>query len=228
MSRARAAIFARLRAAELPAPVPAPDLAAHYHAQAGAQKTPHERTGLFIAQARAWKAEVIETDEAGWPAALSDVCERKNLQRVLAGPGTAIAGQLATALPGRLHWYTQDLGPFKQELFAGFDAGITTVRSGIAETGSLILWPTPQEPRTLSLVPPVHIAVFRASLLHERFYDALRAERWADGMPSNALLVSGPSKTADIQRILAYGAHGPKELVILLVRDDAGENAHAA
>jgi len=45
----------------------------------------------------------------------------------------------------------------------------------------------------------------------------MHAQRWSDGMPTNALLVSGPSKTADIQVTLAYGAHGPKELVVLLL-----------
>jgi len=42
-------------------------------------------------------------------------------------------------------------------------------------------------------------------------------------MPTNALLVSGPSKTADIQVTLAYGAHGPKELVVLLLDNEVNE-----
>lgn len=42
---------------------------------------------------------------------------------------------------------------------------------------------------------------------------------WAHHMPTNALLISGPSKTADIQQTLAYGAHGPSELVVLLLTD---------
>jgi L-lactate utilization protein LutB len=52
----------------------------------------------------------------------------------------------------------------------------------------------------------------------------------AKGLPTNALLVSGPSKTADIQVTLAYGAHGPKELVVLLAgqrgRNDAMNSQH--
>jgi len=43
------------------------------------------------------------------------------------------------------------------------------------------------------------------------------SENWAGGLPTNALLISGPSKTADIQQTLAYGAHGPKELIVLVI-----------
>jgi len=87
----------------------------------------------------------------------------------------------------------------------------------IAETGSLTLWPTPDEPRLMSLVPPVHIAVLNASEIYTTFHEAMLAREWAAGMPTNALLISGPSKTADIEQTLAYGVHGPKELIVLVI-----------
>jgi L-lactate dehydrogenase complex protein LldG len=52
---------------------------------------------------------------------------------------------------------------------------------------------------------------------------AVRAERWSDGMPTNLVMVSGPSKTSDIQQTLAYGAHGPRRLWVVIVTD--GETA---
>ena len=58
------------------------------------------------------------------------------------------------------------------------------------------------------------------SQLYDTFFQAMIEQRWSDGMPTNALLVSGPSKTADIQVTLAYGAHGPKELIVLLLVND--------
>ena len=88
-----------------------------------------------------------------------------------------------------------------------------------------VLRPGPDEPRTLSLVPPVHVAVLRASTLYAGLPAAMRALSPQADMPTNLLLITGPSKTADIQQTLAYGAHGPKALVIVLVHDlpaDAG------
>ncbi|KAA0582018.1 lactate utilization protein [Azospirillum sp. B21] len=113
--------------------------------------------------------------------------------------------------------YDRPLEDLKPQLFESIEAGFTTTRGAIAETGSLILWPTAEEPRTLSLVPHIHIALLRADALYDTFLQAMREQRWADGMPTNALLVSGPSKTADIEQTLAYGVHGPKRLVVLVV-----------
>lgn len=221
--RARAAILARLRAAAPPEAVDAPDLDAYYALPAA--PVGDARVERFIAQARGWRAEVIVTDDAGWTRVLADVLVAKGVRRLLAGRGTTISAGLSGAgLAVELCWYEQSMETFKDTLFGTIDAGITTTCGGIAETGSLIVWPDANEPRTLSLVPPLHIAVLRASTLYATWYAALQAQRWAEQLPTNALLVTGPSKTADIQRLLVYGAHGPKELVILLLRDD-GEHA---
>jgi L-lactate dehydrogenase complex protein LldG len=223
---ARTAIFARLRAA-VPAPaLPMPEVAAYY--EASPSPNPADRIARFSERARGWQAEVVETDRTHWLDALASVLEAKGVRTLLAGRDTAISQALedgATALrglvPAQLHWYDDPIETCKDFLFDEVDAGITTARGGIAETGSLILWPDRNEPRTLSLVPPLHIAVLHAAHLHETLHGAMRAQAWANDLPTNALLVTGPSKTADIQRLLVYGAHGPKQLVILLLRDGA-------
>jgi len=69
----------------------------------------------------------------------------------------------------------------------------------------------------MSLVPPVHIALLKADHIHETFAQAMQVQQWADKMPTNALLVSGPSKTADIEQTLAYGIHGPRQLIVLIL-----------
>ncbi len=69
----------------------------------------------------------------------------------------------------------------------------------------------------MSLVPPLHIALLNASQIYDNLYQA--QQDWPKPMPSNLLLISGPSKTADIEQVLAYGAHGPKDLIVLIVED---------
>ncbi|MCW8979656.1 MAG: LUD domain-containing protein, partial [Marinobacter sp.] len=63
------------------------------------------------------------------------------------------------------------------------------------------------------------IALLKASEIHDNLYDMMVAQDWAAGLPTNVLLVSGPSKTADIEQVLAYGAHGPRELIVLVLED---------
>jgi L-lactate dehydrogenase complex protein LldG len=106
-------------------------------------------------------------------------------------------------------------------MFHDIPASLTSARCAIAETGTLVLWPDADEPRLMSLVPPVHIVLLDAASIHNTFYEVMQREGWSNGLPTNTLLISGPSKTADIQVTLAYGAHGPKELVVLLIGDEA-------
>jgi L-lactate dehydrogenase complex protein LldG len=117
--------------------------------------------------------------------------------------------------------YDQEIFSFKETLFAA-DAAITGTRGAIAETGAIVLWPDQAEPRLMSLVPPIHIAVLDADDIVDTLGEMMEKRGWADGMPTNALLISGPSKTADIELVLAFGVHGPKELIVLIVTDGAG------
>lgn len=66
---------------------------------------------------------------------------------------------------------------------------------------------------------PCHIALLAASTIADNLVGLVAAGRWQQAMPTNLLLVSGPSKTADIQQTLAYGAHGPSRLLVVLVED---------
>jgi L-lactate dehydrogenase complex protein LldG len=113
--------------------------------------------------------------------------------------------------------YDQPIENWKAELFDTVDAGFTVARSGLASTGTLIVAPDAGSPRTMSLVPPLHIALVYAHSLHADLHAAMRAEHWQAGMPTNLVMISGPSKTSDIQQTLAYGAHGPRELWVVIV-----------
>jgi L-lactate dehydrogenase complex protein LldG len=167
------------------------------------------------------KTEFIEATEESWPTKVRDFLVAQGAKRVAYGPATEAGRALASAFPPNtlpeLVPYDRPVEELKAALFNDVDAGFTAVRSAIAETGSLVLWPTPEEPRLLSLVPPIHVALLRTAAINETFLGTMREEGWARGMPANALLISGPSKTADIEQTLAYGVHGPKRLVVVLV-----------
>lgn len=164
------------------------------------------------------------TTLAAWPALLERLLTEKQLGSLLIAPSTAWGQQLTEHLAGRdaapsLKAYDRPIEEWKAELFNDTPASLTGTLGAIAATGSLILWPTREEPRLMSLVPPVHFALLKASEVYDNFYEVQQQQQWAGGMPTNALLVSGPSKTADIEQVLAYGAHGPKDLIVLILED---------
>ena len=179
-----------------------------------------ERYQRLRQRMEAVKTEFLETTREAWPGAVRDFLRSQGLASLLYGKGTEAGDRLEQAWPAgeerpRLVAYDRPVEKIKEALFERIDAGITTTRGGIAETGGLILWPSPQEPRLMSLVPPVHLALLDANAVYDTFWQALRSQGWASGMPPNALLVSGPSKTADIEQTLAYGVHGPKRLIVV-------------
>lgn len=113
----------------------------------------------------------------------------------------------------------QDLSVEKAQVFAAVPAALTTSIGGIALTGTIVVSPTLHEPRGLSLIPPVHIVLVEDSKIEADFPHFIAKAKWQQGMPTNVLLISGPSKTADIQQTLAYGAHGPKRLLVIVLKD---------
>lgn len=181
-----------------------------------------ERIERFRRTLESVHGEVHLCTGADWVERLATLLKDRGIRNLLTGRNHPVCEAVHAAghpdLPPLLR-YERPAEEWQAELFGEVDAGLTSTRGGIAETGSLILWPTPDEPRLLSLVPPVHIAVLHASEIYATLYDAMRAQNWAAGLPSNALLISGPSKTADIEQTLAYGVHGPRELIVLLVED---------
>lgn len=219
---ARDRIFQRLAAAQAKGLYPTPEPESWYGSRVRIEPA-NERTERFVTMMTAARAEVHRVNQGNWVQKLFEILAGKGIGNLLLAPGTAHG---AAARDGLAETgiaclaYDRPIEEWKAEMFNDLQASLTAARSAIAETGTLILWPDAKEPRLMSLVPPVHIALVDATTIHATFFDAMKAENWADGMPTNALLISSPSKTADIQQTLAYGAHGPKELVVLL-REEA-------
>jgi len=97
------------------------------------------------------------------------------------------------------------------------DAGLTDVYCAVAETGSLVLRSSPQHGRALSLVPPVHIAIVEPKNLLPDLVD-LFEKLTREGTASGTVLITGPSKTADIEMNLVTGVHGPGIVQIFLLQ----------
>lgn len=214
---ARDHILARLRAAKITALPDLPDesswFKSHRRQEDNAQRLVRLREALEAAH-----AELHDVTDADWITVLLVVAARKGVRQLLIGQDTMHGAELNKRAPDTLQLinYEQPIEAWRDLLFDGVDAGLTVAKGAIAETGSLILWPTPAEPRLISLVPGIHFVLVDVKTIYADLHEAMVAQGWSSRMPTNALLVCGPSKTADIQQTLAYGAHGPKELVVLM------------
>jgi L-lactate dehydrogenase complex protein LldG len=219
---ARDRILAKLKAG---APSTAGDLpdvagwyATHRTTETSADKTKRFRHCIELAH-----AEVHPVARGGWTQKLHEVLAARQIGTLLVASGSVHGARALAELPALgidCLGYVQAIESWKVAMFNDTPAALTAARAAIAETGTLILWPDADEPRLMSLVPPLHVVLLDAANIYNTFHEAIELEGWKAGLPTNALLISGPSKTADIQQTLAYGAHGPKELVVLLMGDE--------
>jgi L-lactate dehydrogenase complex protein LldG len=99
------------------------------------------------------------------------------------------------------------------------DASITSCEYLIARTGSIVLSSAIQQGRTASIYAPVHICIAYVDQLVYDIKDGLQLmkEKYQGNLPSMITLATGPSRTADIEKTLVVGVHGPKEVYLFLV-----------
>ena len=178
----------------------------------------------FTQMISAVNGEVHLCNKKNWPSKLLEIAQQKKLGNLLHAPQTQWGAALAAHCQAIGHQlelleYPQSIDEegFKEKLFFNIDAGFTGSIGAIAETGTLIVWPDQHEPRLMSLVPPVHFCMLEKDKIWNTFAELIENAGWQKGLPNNALLISGPSKTADIEQTLAYGAHGPSQLIVLVV-----------
>ncbi|MCE2728120.1 MAG: lactate utilization protein [Planctomycetaceae bacterium] len=163
------------------------------------------------------KAELHHVADAAAAAAfLADLARGRNWKRVATHGHPLVATAAAT-----LACDTErvDAGPFDKDALEACDAGVTSCEVLVAQTGSVLVSSATCGGRALSVLPHVHVVVATADQVVPTLGDALHAvrERHAGRLPSMLSFITGPSRTGDIERILVLGAHGPKELIVLLV-----------
>ena len=101
-------------------------------------------------------------------------------------------------------------------------AGLSHAIAGVAETGTLVFTSGPDNPTTLNYVPESHLIVVRESDIvgaYEDMWSSLRATHGEGQMPRAVNFISGPSRTADIEQQLVMGAHGPRRMLVMIVKD---------
>lgn len=102
---------------------------------------------------------------------------------------------------------------------ADSDAAVTSCHYLIARTGAIVMSSSQQSGRTVSVYTPIHICIAYIDQLVFDTYDALKAfkSKSANGLPSFITFAAGPSRTADIEKTLVMGIHGPKEVYLFLI-----------
>jgi L-lactate dehydrogenase complex protein LldG len=99
--------------------------------------------------------------------------------------------------------------------------GLTTCEFLVSRTGSIVVSSAQGSGRRMMVFPEIHMVIAFASQLAPELKDALSwtRKKYEDGMPSLVSLITGPSRTADIEKTLVMGAHGPRELYVFFIED---------
>jgi len=152
-----------------------------------------------IAKAEAWKAVMIATDDVLTPFDLPAWGRTSGVKVMTAADFSAREA-------------------FKDGVFDEMDAGITGVDWAIAESGTVALVHDEKQPRLVSHAPILHVVIIPVDRLLPVYEEAIkRIIEAKGGIPSHMTLITGPSKTGDIQGTFFNGMHGPRRVIAFLV-----------
>ena len=211
---ARDRILGRLRRAQQPFQDVQP-ITERRHMLPPQDLSPGQRLSQFISEAEALGCVVYQLDRS---SAIEQIMD------LLGGDKTVLSWDDGELPLEGLHGALASLGVrVARHDDSGVRVGITGVNAALAATGSLALESGAGRYRSASLLPDLHIALMRAEQILPDL-ESWQAAQERDGYPaftsaSNTTLISGPSKTADIGHELVKGAHGPREVHVLILRD---------
>jgi L-lactate dehydrogenase complex protein LldG len=204
----RDAIFERVRSAlgrklgQKPLPPPEPLLRVHY-------RSPDAKIARFRAafEALGGTFTVVDSPEGARQAV-----------ETLTGGKTAVLSRSPFLTACGLSGLPYDTPEELRNACATAGVGMTGAYCLLAETGSIVLRATPQEPRLISLLPPVHIAVVHQDRLLTNLDEMLSMIPRPVDDSSAMVFITGPSRTGDIEQFLVRGVHGPGDIHVVLVR----------
>ena len=201
------ALLSRVRAAVRAQPVTVEQVPSHAMVRRVARDTA-DLTGLFAAKASAVGMRVTRVSDAELDAALARLLEGRG-RTVVAVRDAGLAARATAAAGTRREPNDND------DLLFDCEVGITDVDCAIAESGSLVV-STNGRIRNAWITPPIHIAIVRAEQVRADLVDLFESRPDALDAASTTI-ITGPSKTADIEGVLVTGVHGPAAVEILLV-----------
>ncbi len=182
-----------------------------------------------MAQAIAYTVDLCSQKEAcqllmsGCEESLSDkgkdLCELKQWGKIIAAPALADADMAELVKQAASREISVIKDGMRKHL-AGVDIGFTVADYGIGETGSLVIDSSSEELRLATMVSEIHVAVIPKSRIRataEDLYAEIKG--FQSTKPNYLAFITGASRTADIERVLALGVHGPLELHILILED---------
>jgi L-lactate dehydrogenase complex protein LldG len=174
---------------------------------------PDERSELFCRRVSEYRAEVRRVTEAELARAVSLVCAARGATRLVAPAGIPSAWRPADVE------LVDDHQMSARELDL-VDGALTGCTAAIAETGTIVLTAGPAEGRrALSLVPDLHVCVVGEPQIVELLPEALATLAEADLQRRPLTFISGPSATSDIELSRVEGVHGPRDLIVLVVKE---------
>lgn len=178
------------------------------------QNSADQQLALFCAQAEAVAStvdRVASYDDI--PEAVGDYLRQRNLPPAIRlGPDPRLDKADWSTQPN----LTRQFGPSD----GGDPVGLSHATTGVAETGTLLMTSGADNPTTLNFLPEFHIVVVAASDIEGDYETALgriRTEHGKGRMPRTVNMITGPSRSGDIEQKILLGAHGPRSLHIIVV-----------
>lgn len=182
---------------------------------ARAQVAPADKVALFCQWAEFNNATIARIGTADVPGEVTAFLARSNLPATVAmAPSPLLEGY---------NWASEKMLSIRRGRGEGGDqVSITGAFAGIAETGTVVMASGPDHPVSLNLLPDTHIVVLREGDIVSGYEDVwmrLRERYGKDRMPRTVNTITGPSRTGDIEQTIELGAHGPRRMHILVVRE---------
>lgn len=158
----------------------------------------------------------------GVPKAVVGIASGHQARRFMswdALPAAGVVSALASAGMDRMsHHVPAERRTEHQMGYYDLDLGITGADAGLAESGSIVLSHGGGRPRMASLAPRVHVAILGIALIHRTLAHWVEQHPELVGDTANLVVITGPSRTGDIEQQLNLGVHGPRNVHIVLVK----------